>query len=436
MRSCRTNKAKPSKLARHTKLGAAIALASCSSASFGLDYGIYDARAMAMGGTTVANASAQHAQFYNPALLALYDGDEEETDYGRFYFPMITVQMSDSVIDTADAIDDDDGAAVSDAVEVFNADPSEANAAVVRDTSTDLRNTIVDVGNQDLFVDLTTGLSVSEPSDRAGGAFYVGVRVLAGGSSQVTDSDIALMDDYIEAMDFVATAGASGVAHPELFDEDGNLINPSDQIESSADVNTLVIGEWGLSMSKEFWLGNQAIALGVTPKIMRVDIFSDTVTYGDTELDYSEDKRSHLSMNLDLGMVVPIGEHFRVALATKDLIPEEFEDANGDVIELKSRSRLGLAFVSKYVDFGIDYDLQKNDTLANELPLQEVTAGLEFKPLKMLDLRFGYRQDLEGLREDILSAGVKFQAGFFIGELAYATSDEMEGGSLQIGWAF
>lgn len=436
MRSCRTNKARRTKFIKRSQISAAVALAITSTSGFALDYGIYDARAMAMGGTTVANASAQHAQFYNPALLALYDGDEEETDHGRFYFPMVTAQMSDSVFDTADAIDDDDGAAVSDAVEAFNADQSQANAAQVRDSSIDLRNTIVDVGNQDLFVDITGGLSVSEPSDRAGGAFYVSMRVLAGGSSQITDSDIALMDDYIEAMDFAATGGASGAAHPELFDDDGNLINPSDQIESSADINTLVIGEWGLSMSKEFWLGRQPVALGVTPKIMRVDIFSDTVTYGDTELDYSDDKRSHLSMNLDLGMVVPIGDHFRVALATKDLIPEEFEDANGDVIELKSRSRLGMAFTSKYVDFGIDYDLQKNDTLANELPTQEVSAGLEFKPLKMLDLRFGYRQDLEGLREDILSAGLKFKAGFFIGELAYAVSDEMQGGALQVGWAF
>ena len=42
--------------------------------------------------------------------------------------------------------------------------------------------------------------SLAKPSDRAGGAFYIGARVLGAGTSRITDTDVARLDDYVGAM--------------------------------------------------------------------------------------------------------------------------------------------------------------------------------------------------------------------------------------------
>lgn len=53
-----------------------------------------------------------------------------------------------------------------------------------------------------------------------------------------------------------------------------------------------------------------------------------------------------------------------------------------------------------------------------------------------IDLRFGYRQDMAGEREDILSAGIRYQIWRFVAEASVATSSDVTGGALQLGWAF
>ena len=56
--------------------------------------------------------------------------------------------------------------------------------------------------------------------------------------------------------------------------------------------------------------------------------------------------------------------------------------------------------------------------------------------MRWLQVRMGYRQDLQGFKEDIISAGVGFHTGRFVADLAYATSEGMQGGGLQLGWTF
>jgi hypothetical protein len=60
-----------------------------------IDYGVFDARALAMGGTALAVGDTAQAQYYNPALIAFHTGDEDKTRDGRTYFPTIVVQASD-----------------------------------------------------------------------------------------------------------------------------------------------------------------------------------------------------------------------------------------------------------------------------------------------------------------------------------------------------
>ena len=62
----------------------AAATAACMSApAWSISYGTYDARAMGMGSVGVAAGNIENAIFYNPALLALHDGDEDSSRDGR-----------------------------------------------------------------------------------------------------------------------------------------------------------------------------------------------------------------------------------------------------------------------------------------------------------------------------------------------------------------
>jgi len=421
---------------RQSVIALALSLAFASTGAFGLNYGIYDARALALGGTAVALGSAQNAQFYNPALLATYEGREDFTKNGRFYFPSIVAQGSDNISETQDILDRDADTRMTDAVTAFNANPSATNAGQVLDAATYLQQAITDLGNRDLNVDAFFGLSVSEPSDHAGGAFYAGTRIVGVGNSNIDPADVALLNDYIEAMQFVSSGGTSGTAHPELLDANGALINPNGTIQSSAAVSSLAISEWGLSMAKEFWFGPVPISFGVTPKLMRVDVYSKDISYGDTSIDYQDEKRSYTTANVDVGMLIPIGEHFRVGVAAKDLIPTTFQTANGSDVKFKSRSRFGAAYTSHFVDIGVDVDMQKNDSVTGGTPLQEASIGMELRPFRWIDFRLGYRQDMEGLRGGVSSGGLKLKFGPFITELAYAVGDNVQGGGLQFGWAF
>ncbi len=403
---------------------------------YAIDYGIYDARSLAMGGASVASGTGQHAQFSNPALLSTYVGKEENTRNGRVYLPTVVAQASSSVEDTLDVVDLELDDEINSAVVAFNTAPNAQNASTVATATQNLQTALTNLGSQDLDGDAFVGFSVSEPGDREGGSFYFGFRVIGDGRSTITQEDLDVLQSYIDSMNSIIAGAAPGALNPSLFDADGNLISPQDTVTSSALVSSLAIAEWGVSFSKEFEFLGQYIALGATPKIMRAEVYSENLTYANADLNYSEDKRNQFTVNLDIGAVWMIGEHFRLALASKDIAPKSFEGANGLIVETKARSRFGAAFVQKYISLGLDIDLQKNESLSGLLSTQDAALGMELSPLRWLDLRAGYRHDLEGVREDVLSAGLGFHTGRFVADLAFSTGSDRDGVGVQLGWTF
>jgi len=405
--------------------------------AFAIDYGIYDARSLAMGGASVASGTGQHAQFSNPALLSTYEGKEEHTRNGRVYFPTVTAQASTSIEDTLDVIDLELDDQITAAVDAFNANQTGANADAVAAATQTLQTELVNLGSQNLDGDVFAGFSVSEPGDREGGSFYFGFRAIGDGRSNISQADIDLLQSYIDSMRFISSGGAEGALDTTLFDAENNtLISPADTVTSSAAISSMALAEWGVAFSKEFEIWGQYVALGATPKLMRIEVFSENLTYTNSNFDYSEDKRQHFTYNADIGMLWMIGDHFRLGLAAKDILPKDFEAANGLTVETKARSRFGAAFVQRYITVGLDFDLQKNESLGGVLSTQDVSFGLELNPIPWLQLRGGYRHDLEASREDIISAGAGFRVGRFVADVGYSTGDDTEGGAVQLGWTF
>lgn len=448
-------------LSRHYTLMPILAasLASFLSASASaLDFGVMDARALAMGGTVVAVGNSAQAQYYNPALLGFHRGDEDLTRDGRGFFPTLVVRASNTVNDAWNLVDDNLDDELSSAVTNFNSLPNASSASAVATSAKDLRKVLNKLANKDVTLDGFIGYSMSEPSDHEGGAFYLGARVIGAGTSVVGQDDLALLDDYITAMNELAggdTLQQVAQRHPTLINTNGTLRDPAQTLTSSADISALAISEWGMALGKEFEIWDQAISFGITPKLMRVDAYRDQVDFNkpdttsidDTLDQFSDSKTTHIAFNADFGVAAIIAEHYRVGIAVKDAFAKNFRSHQENdlitglprpdlMIKLHPRSRMGLGYVNDTFSLGLDYDLQESTPMANEAPSQNISFGAEYWVMPGWSLRMGYRQDQVGLRDSATSAGIGYQWRRFIAEFAYAKSDQSEAGGLQLGWAF
>jgi hypothetical protein len=436
---------------------AATCLTLISMPGMAISYGVYDSRALAMGGAATAIGSHAQAAFYNPALLAFHDTEEEAGRDGRVYLPSIVVQVSDATETAIDAIDDELDTQLSSAINAFNAVPAMESAGQVAGSAQDLRDALDDIANQNLNIDSFIGFTISEPSNREGGAFYFGTRLIGAGVANVTDADSALLDDYIDSMNQVA-AGVDpalvAAQYPQLINASGQLIDPTSTLTSNADISALAISEWGMSMAKQFEWRDYAIAVGITPKLMRVDAFRDTADFNgslDSAAegidDFSDTQATHITLNADFGLAATIKDHYRVSLTLKDAFEKSFtttqepDPLTGEAapelqVTLSSRARLGVGYINENFSVGLDYDLDEAKPMANEAGTQELSLGAEYLLFDTLALRAGYRSDQTGLRDNLISGGIGYQWKRFVVDIAYVSGSDYRGGGLQLGWTF
>ena len=417
------------------------ALAVCvglgySTTGAAIGFGIYDARTLAMGGAAVAAGNAAHAHNYNPALLAFEYGDEDETSNGRIVYPTALAIVSDAGEATVDIVEDDLDQRITDAVNAFNAAPTDTAASQgLLDALQDFDQAIEDINEQPIELEAYVGFSVSEPADREGGSFYFGVRGLVFGEADITQQDLDTLDSYITAAGVLADGGNLAQIDQNLV-ANGALIDPRPGLTSTGQLSSLLIGEWGIALAKEFSIFGQGVAFGATPKIMQVEVYREDVNFVDDIPSYSENRKSHLTMNFDLGIAAELFDHFRVGLSVRDVLEKTFESENDLDVKLRPRSRLGLAYKNNFLTVGLDYDVQKNKPVATEQELQEVGLGVEFSPWSFVDFRVGYRQDTIGDREDVVSGGARLMRWPFVAEISFATSSDVTAGAIQFGSVF
>lgn len=411
-------------------------LAFGTPATAGTSYGIYDARTLAMGGAAVASAVNDNAQFYNAALLAFNEEIEERTEDSRFLFPLIITQIAESIITLEELSQNDTSGKLSRAVQDYNMTPNAQNAQAVVDASNDLDGAFADLENEDLFADVYLGVAVSEPGDLRGAGFFMGTRLLAGGATTVSPADRATLDAYQEGLLFVASNGAQGVAHPELFDANGDLIDPGNDYDSSASAAGLAITEAGVAVSHQFQFLGGPIAAGFSFKVQRIDTFEDTQRVVDNRIDTERNSESEGNINFDLGFVKPIGKHWRAAIAVKDIIAHDYATSQGTAIRLRPRARLGVAYQKGRMQLAADTDVTKNEPLGSESATQEAALGAEWTFAPLGKLRAGYRYDFQGKRNEVMSIGAGTVWKRLAVDFAYAQGSNTRAAALQFGIVF
>ena len=369
-----------------------------------------------------------------PALTALHEGDEDETRDGRYIFPLIGT-LSEAAQSAAEAIDDDLENELTDAIDNFNASPGAPAALVGIDAAEDLQDLLDDLNDQDIFFDTYTGLSISEPGDRQGGAFFAGFRLVGSGIAAIADDDVVLLDDYIDALQFISSGGTQGTENPQLFDPDsGALLNPNDNFTSSARAQALLISEIAVSVSRQIDLWGEPFAIGVAPKVLALTLFEGEWEASDGDFDSVDDDEAELQFNADIGAVATFDEVWRVGLSVKDIFPKTINTSLGNTFELKPRARLGLAYVGERFQLGLDADLSANPIANSELTRRDVSLGAEFTIAKGWSLRAGYQQDLENFAGSATSFGFSVKLTRFIMDAAIINGDTQTGGALQFSW--
>ncbi len=399
-----------------------------------VSFGVFDARTLALGGTSVAMSNLTTGHYANPALLALHIGDEDDTEDGQHTLPSLTARYSDAAEIAYQTVEDNLEGQLSSAIDAFNLAPGPETALTGEETAIALKEAMEGVQDQPIFADLFLGYSMTEPGHREGGAFFIGSRVVVNGVADIAPEDLDLIDDYVEALRFIHTGGSEGSPHPELFLADGQLADPNDEILSSARARVGVMTEIGVSAAKLFKFKGQVISLGVSPKAMNLHLFDDEWDVNSGEFISDGNDEDYWVFNFDLGMLWAPKENVRVGLTSKDFLTKEKTSALGYTFKLKARTRLGMVVDYEQVSVGMDLDLTPNRLFANDAKQQELSVGVEYSPWSILQLRAGYSYDLEGTFDGKLTfgAGVNW-AGMRV-DGAFATSDTDTVFGLQFGW--
>ena len=404
-----------------------------SNAVIANGFGIYEAKTLALGGASVAIAEPGVAVFYNPALLAQQDYDEDRGRHGRFFFPTASVQIATSAQDLQEIDDDNLTDNLTRAIDQFNATPDSTSADAIVSSSSELLGELGQLREDTLFTDAFTGLVISEPGPGQGGAFYWGARVIGDGNlAGIEQADLNLLADYVKGLDFIASNGQRGAPHPELFDGNGNLVDPRDNLVSQTQAAGALINELGLSVAKRFDLWGQQVAFGLTPKLQLIKTFDATYDVSNDEFETGRDDKFKQTYNFDFGLATNIGR-WNFGLTAKDLFRQNISTPLNQELIIDTKTRLGIGYLGNRIKVGLDYDIAPIAPAATGLEVQEVSLGVQWRVFKPFYLRAGYRQDLLGSRGDTLSYGFELRVRRFIFDFAIADGEDLLGAALQLG---
>ncbi|MDO8291252.1 MAG: conjugal transfer protein TraF [Gallionella sp.] len=427
------------------------ALLASSSAALALPFNSFDPRSMAMGGAGVAVGDAGMAPFFNPALLTV---TREEDDFS-LDLPIIGARVYDPS-DFANSLDNFQNGNYVDtlqtSIDTYNAAGGQTTVnlnAVAANTST-LSTQFATLSDKPIQAELGAGLVVGIPSKSFGGAFYANGWAAVGGVIKYRDNQT--LQDFATASSTIATTvntscGGTVNNNPTCLTALSTLstdplvqqyfvVNTTgtptvtanfnttgtgtNTLKSTVDIRGVGLAEVGLALSHEFGTGDAAWGLGITPKVVKVNLYeySASVNSGSTSnatgSDYTA-KYSHV--NFDLGLARNYGNGWRAGLVVKNVIPHTYEFKNaptpgatpvptGNTIKLKPQARIGASHSTSWSTVAMDLDLTTNDPAGLENQSQYLALGAELNAWDWAQLRLGYRANLKDSTRNVPSIGL------------------------------
>ena len=437
-----------------------------SSAAFAIPFGSFDTRSMAMGGAGVAVGGPDAAPLFNPALLSV---SKEEDDFALI-LPTIGVRVADpdKLIDSVDkfnsgkyiqTLDSSINAPVTGlnaAIAAFNANPNPTTLAAMQTAAgavgTNLNNVstqLSTLSNKPITVDGGVATVVGIPSKKFGVAFYANAAVATGGIFKYNDAAT------ISALAAQATCLASATT-PAAVTLCGTItFNNNTTLTSGINFKGVALGEFGFSLSRVFNIANHDIALGITPKIIKAQLFDAQLKINDSNSQSNVTGADFLAeyslVNFDLGAAKNYSNGWRTGFVIKNVIPQTLDFKNvhggapsgstptptGEQLTLKPQARIGVSHANSWSTVALDVDLTRNDPAGFENATQYVALGGELNAFDWAQLRAGYRVDMVNSARNVTSVGLGFSPfGVAHADLAVAGNATEIGLSFQLGIHF
>jgi hypothetical protein len=416
---------------RSLSLWVAATLALTSSVATAGSY-TFNARQDAMGGAGVSSANYLSAPFYNPARLAMADNDDQAglllpVIGGQLFDEHRLIDKSEDFVDTYDEFQD--------AFKAFEKHPTDANAERLLDADAKATSELQQLQGVSAYGRAGAGAAVALPFDLVSSALFINGYMDAQGFADVD------MDDFT------------------VYDIDGiqlSIPHNEEDILSQEVVMAAGITDVGLTVAKSFAGNGMHWSLGVTPKLQKLEVYNYVVDVANTKFsNMTNDKylKKKNAFNLDLGMAAEWNNGWGGGLAIKNLFKQTLDSrVISDVQSRYELNPLPTASVSYRLSSLLltsDLDLlaQKRFTgltgthnayHAENDDLQAWSLGAEWDVLGWLQLRGGYRHDLQSNLDDAITAGVglsPFEVFHFDLSGLYAGSNEY-GASLQTSFTF
>lgn len=481
---------------KHLGLVATMLLMSGSAAVQALPFNSFDPRTMAMGGAGVAVGDPATAPFFNPALLTASDPSKKYS----VEIPIIGARLFDpaNMRDNIPALQND-LSALDTAVSTMNTNANSGSASQIalvpgnmNTVATDIdkiNKRLTDMSNKPLQGEFGAATVIGVPGKNYGFAFYADAWGAAGGTIEYKDGTTLsnLSTDVKTAAN--ALSGATAISNNATAQAACNAVKAG--TGTAADVTTCVnyattlsnlsstlnsaqktmnfntsslaskihlrgvaITETGLSLSHGFVSHDQEWSLGMTPKLMQLQLFDALLSAnaggvsGATGNDYLA---KYSAFNFDLGVAKSYSNGWRTGMTVKNVIPQSYDFkraptagatpvATGSTLDINPQARIGVSHENAWSTVALDADLTQNNPAGLESKSQYVSLGGELSALGWAALRAGYRADMLNSDRNITSVGLGLSPRIpyfkFHLDLAYAYNPSEQGGSFRFGFDF
>jgi hypothetical protein len=444
-------------------------LLHCASAG-AVPFGSYDTRSMAMGGVGVALGEADVAPLYNPALLSV----AKDEDKFSIILPSINARVSDpqNLLDSIDkfqtgnyvnnlqtsttnlqtaitAVNTSTPATISADIATVG-----TQAGIVTTDLNALNTKLTTLSNKPISAEAGAATVVAIPRKKLGLAFYANGNVVSGGVFQFKDA--ALLTTLATNSQCLATAAAMPTTTPAEIAAATAAVQActppnfaSSQLNSAVDFRGVMLGEAGFSFSREFYINRQSVAFGITPKIVKAQLYDGSIKVNSSlsSFNSSDYRAEYIYPNFDIGVAKYYRHGWRAGLVVKNILTQylDYKQAttpgatptpDGHILVLRPQVRAGVSRSNTWSTLAMDLDMTPNDPTGLENYTQYFALGGEVNAWNWAQLRAGYRVDLIDKTRNVSSAGIGFSPYGVHIDIAVAWNISEIGASAQLGFRY
>jgi len=426
----------------------AVCLASPSWAS--------DARALALGGSAIANGQGAHGAFENPASMMAMKRAGQKVHF-RFGVSAEVRDTGSSLDTLTDSANDNLISDIESEIDLLSAktiacDPIFGGADDVcvdgtqplSDLSTRLLDILDRIDGETIDTQGNVDLGMAFTKAALPVAFNIHVSATAAGQPSITQGDRAYIQEFETLLDndtlTLSEAQSSEFLTVDAFGIPLGVQQPEDVLTSEAQGSALLRTQLGISFASTFSVGGLIVDAGITPKFSSLKAYSTSLQVRDEFEDnvpsladrFEDSEVSESSFTFDVGGSLALSKvPLRIAAVLRNVAPESIKTADG--FEFETSPQLIVGAVLYRGPLSITADMALNEAKVDNFETQKIAVGVEFAT-KLLAIRGGLSHDA-ARSEDTTALSLGFGLGpLHIGGRLTGT-ESMEAGA-QLSYSF